>query len=197
MSDPEIKTVEKKFPVTEQQELKIFEVLFKTWFAPLCKTVYRLVRDKDVSQDLVQDVFLKTWNNRANLDLSQPIKSYLFKAAVNTALNHLESQKNNFSLDSDSAKLELNRIHAISVEQEIEFKEVQQMLNKSMDLLPPKCKAVFILIKYENMSYAEAAQSLDISVKTVENQMGKALKHMREYMQDYLGYFLIFFLFID
>ncbi|CAN5384478.1 RNA polymerase sigma-70 factor [soil metagenome] len=190
MSDPEIKTVEKKLPVNDQQELKIFDVLFKTWFAPLCNIVNRLVRDKDVSQDLVQDVFLKTWNNRDNLDLSQPIKSYLFKAAVNTALNHLESHKIKFSIDLDSVKLEISRVGDSSVDHHVNYKEVQQMLEKSMDQLPPKCKAVFVLIKYEDMSYAEAAESLGISVKTVENQMGKALKHMRDHMQEYLGYLL-------
>ncbi len=172
----------------EEQDLKAFEVLFKTWFAPLCRAVNRLVKDKTLSEDLVQDVFVKAWNNRANLDLSQPVKSYLFKAAVNTALNHLEARKKDFSLDDLDFDRGLSGTTAI--DHQVQFKEVQQVLEQSLELLPPKCKAVFVLIKYEGMSYAEAAESLGISVKTIENQMGKALKHMREHMQEYLGYLL-------
>jgi RNA polymerase sigma-70 factor, ECF subfamily len=172
----------------EDQDIKAFEVLFKTWFAPLCRAVNRLVKDKTVSEDLVQDVFVKAWNNRANLDFSQPVKSYLFKAAVNTALNHLEARKKEFTLND--LDFEEGLAGTTVIDYQVQFKEVQQVLEQSLELLPPKCKAVFVLIKYEDMSYAEAAESLGISVKTIENQMGKALKHMREQMQEYLGYLL-------
>lgn len=83
---------------------------------------------------------------------------------------------------------------SVGADEMLSFKEVQEKLAKSLDKLPPKCKAVFVLIKYEDMSYAEASQALEISVKTVENQMGKALKHMRKEMQEYLGYLLSLFM---
>jgi RNA polymerase sigma-70 factor, ECF subfamily len=185
----------KQFPVDENQALKIFEVLFKSYFSPLCKLVYRMVRDKALSEDLVQDVFLKTWNNRLNLDLSLSLKSYLTRAAVNTALNYLESQKKKYSIDD--LVVEVSKMGTASVDHQVQYKELQRIMQDSLDLLPPKCKAVFILIKYEEMSYAEAARSLDISVKTVENQMGKALKHMRMHLQDYLGYMLMLLMSIN
>ncbi|MDQ3536682.1 MAG: RNA polymerase sigma-70 factor [Bacteroidota bacterium] len=173
----------------ENQALKTFEVLFRTLFEPLCRSVNKMVRDAALSEDIVQDVFLKAWNNRSKLDFSQSVKSYLYKAAFNTAINQLETRKNKYSLDD--LPLEVNRIEGASVDQQVQFKEVQLVLEQTLDLLPPKCKAVFILIKYEEMSYLEVADHLGISVKTVENQMGKALKHMRDHMQEYLGYLLM------
>lgn len=188
MLNPDALQKDKYLAADEQQELKIFEVLFKTWFSPLCKAVYRMVKDKSLCEDLVQDVFVKAWNNRSNIDFSKPVKSYLYKAAINTALNHLEARKNNLSIEELEFETPLQSSTAI--DQQIQFKEIQQVLEQTIDMLPPKCKAIFLLIKYEDMSYAEAAESLGISVKTVENQMGKALKHLREHMQEYVGYLL-------
>lgn len=149
-----------------------------------------MVKDKSLSQDLVQDVFVKVWNNRSSIDFSRPVKSYLFKAAINTALNHLDSQKTNLSFDQVDFEFPVKGL--VSIDQQLQYKEIKQVLEQTIDMLPPKCKAVFLLIKYEDMSYAEAAESLEISVKNVENQMGKALKHLREHMQEYVGYLLAF-----
>ncbi|MDQ3392918.1 MAG: RNA polymerase sigma-70 factor [Bacteroidota bacterium] len=189
MSKPESMQEGNNLQLDGQQDVKVFELLFRNWFAPLCKVVFRMVKDKSLSEDLVQDVFVKTWNNRHKIDFSQPVKPYLYKAAINTALNHIESSKKNFSLDI--MEHELPQQGDASIDQQVQYKEIQLVLEQTIDMLPPKCKAVFLLIKYEDMTYAEAAASLGISVKTVENQMGKALKHMREHMQEYVGYLLV------
>lgn len=176
----------------KHQDVRFFENIFRTYFSPLCKVVFKLVKDREASEDIVQDVFMKLWNRRNDLQLNTSIKSYLYKAAINTALNHIKTQKKSTKVeDFEDGAMELV---SVGTEEILSFKEVQEKLAKSLDKLPPKCKAIFILIKYEDMSYAEASQALEISVKTVENQMGKALKHMRTEMQEYLGYLLSLFI---
>lgn len=74
----------------KDQDVAFFENIFRTYFSPLCKLVFELVKDQDASEDIVQDVFMKLWNRRSDLQLSTSIKSYLYKAAINTALNHIK-----------------------------------------------------------------------------------------------------------
>jgi RNA polymerase sigma-70 factor (ECF subfamily) len=137
---------------------------------------------------------MKLWNRGHDFNLNTSIKSYLYKAAINTALNHIKTQKKSTNVETyEHGAMDLA---SVGTEEILSFKEVQEKLAKSLDKLPPKCKAIFILIKYEDMSYAEASKALGVSVKTIENQMGKALKHMRMEMQEYLGYLLSLFIIV-
>jgi RNA polymerase sigma-70 factor (ECF subfamily) len=163
-------------------ENRFIEVLFKKYYSPLCRTVNRIVNDTDAAEDLVQDVFMKVWNNRQTLEINLSIKSYLYRSAINSALNYLEKNKKKVHLE-ESNFLEPSVNDA---EDQLHFNEVQQRVKEATDALPPACKTIFILSRQENMSYKEIADSLQISPKTVENQMGKALKHFREYLSVYI-----------
>ena len=154
------------------------EQLFRTHYASLCRTVYPIVRDQDTAEDIVQDVFLKVWRNQATLDTRKSVKAYLFRAAINTALNFLEKNQRTTSWDDALT----DQLGTNSTEESLAYQEVEQKVARALEQLPPKCKVVFSLSRFEDMSYAEIAQHLDISVKAVEKHMGKALKIMRTYV---------------
>jgi RNA polymerase sigma-70 factor (ECF subfamily) len=163
-------------------ETRFIELLFKHYYASLCRTVNRIVHDTDAAEDLVQDVFMKVWNNRQTLEINHSIKSYLYRSAINSALNYLEKNKKQVSMEEVSFTEPSNN----HTEDLLNAAEVQQRVNEATEALPPACKTIFILSRHENMSYKEIADTLQISPKTVENQMGKALKHFREYLNAYI-----------
>ncbi len=192
MSYQEINEAEQELlNLQKTDENKFIEVLFKKYYSSLCRTVNRIVNDTDAAEDLVQDVFMKVWNNRQTLEINLSIKSYLYRSAINSALNYLERSKKIVNLE-ESNFLEPSVNDA---EDQLHFNEVQQRVKEATDALPPACKTIFILSRQENMSYKEIADSLQISPKTVENQMGKALKHFREYLSVYIKHLFSWILF--
>ncbi|MEM8967458.1 MAG: RNA polymerase sigma-70 factor [Bacteroidota bacterium] len=157
------------------------EKYFRTYYAPLCQTVYKMVRSSAIAEDIVQDVFLKVWNNRAQLDEQKSVKAYLYRAAINTTLNYLEKTKTHATLDHEYE----NHPGINNIDESLAYQETEQRVQAAIAILPPKCKVVFTLSRFEEQSYAEIAQTLNISVKAVEKHMGKALKILREQLKDY------------
>lgn len=164
----------------------LFEMLFKSFYKPLCIFSNNLVKDRSAAEDIVQEVFLKIWNKREDLDPSRSIKSYLFRATYNHTLNYLEKEKQHFNLtDYTDVTKEPNSPHA---DEDIQLKEMEAEVRKAIDHLPVKCRAVFLMCREQEMTYKEVAEAMNISVKTVENQMGKALKTLREKLAPYMDY---------
>lgn len=172
----------KKTKNIDLQPDSVIELLFRTYYSPLCKFVNKIVRDQALSEDIVQETFIRIWNNRDNLDSAKSIKSYLYKIAYNYTLNHLEKQKN-FTLQDYS---EVDKMYqSAQADEQIIDHELQHKASEAMNSLPVKCKAVFIMCRHENMTYQEVADAMEISVKTVENQMSKALKSLRQQLSPY------------
>ncbi|WKN41491.1 RNA polymerase sigma-70 factor [Tunicatimonas pelagia] len=157
------------------------EKYFRVYYGPLCQTVYKMVRSSAVAEDIVQDVFLKVWNNRTQLDEQKSVKAYLYRAAINTTLNYLEKTKPQTTLGDEYE----NQVGINTIDESVAYQETEQRIRAAIDTLPPKCKVVFTLSRFEEQSYAEIAQTLSISVKSVEKHMGKALKILREQLKDY------------
>lgn len=157
-----------------------FEELFHTNYKSLVQVSYRIVGDVDVAQDLVQDVFCKFWEKQANLEINSSHKAYLYKSVFNHSLNHLKKVKRTDEREAlfcSSICSEQN-----NVESQLDLKETNLIVQQAVDMLPSACRAVFVLSRFEQMSHKEIAAQLDISAKTVENQIGKALKHLRKYL---------------
>jgi len=157
------------------------EKYFRTYYGPLCQTVNKMVRSSAVAEDIVQDVFLKVWNNRTQLDEQKSVKAYLYRAAINTTLNYLEKAKPQTTLSDEYE----NQVGVNTIDESVAYQETEHRIQAAIDTLPPKCKVVFTLSRFEEQSYAEIAQTLNISVKSVEKHMGKALKTLREQLKDY------------
>ena len=158
------------------------EVLFRKYYAALCKSLYKVLRDATIAEDIVQEVFLKVWEKRESLQMDEAVHSYLYRSCYNTALNFLKQQKKNTDIDS----LEMSVAGSDTAEKDITFLETEAEILKAIDALPPKTKLVFSLSRFEELSYKEIAERLDISVKSVEKHMGIALQRLRENLKDYL-----------
>jgi RNA polymerase sigma-70 factor (ECF subfamily) len=147
--------------------------------------------DADSAQDICQKVFIGLWEKRADMDMNKSIKSYLFTAVKNRCLNHIRDHKKYRSqlLDVDCGDLEF-----VSEDTDrFAEKELQDKIERVLDSLPPKCRQVFELSRYQDMKYREIAVELDISQKTVEAHMTKAMKIFRQALKDY-GWSVILFL---
>ncbi|MEO9804867.1 MAG: RNA polymerase sigma-70 factor [Reichenbachiella sp.] len=155
-----------------------FEQIFRTYYADLCKFCMKYVRDEQVAEEVVQEVFINIWERRSNLTITTSIKSYLFTAIRNRSFNYLKLQ-----LPKEQKKVDLEGIgflEADNREQEMIMDELRHHVHAAIEALPNKCQIIFNLSRNAGMTYKEIAEELDISVKTVENQIGLALKKLRE-----------------
>ena len=154
-----------------------FEQLFNRYGQPLIHFVRRYVPDTSVAENLVQDVFLALWTHRSRLDPARNIKTYLYTAARNQALKHLRHSE----VERRSAEdLTLEFPRPKTAEDERQEKEIAASVYQAIEALPEKCRIIFSMNRFDHLSYAEIAEIQDISIKTVETQMGRALKFLRD-----------------
>jgi RNA polymerase sigma-70 factor (family 1) len=165
----------------QEDEQLFMEKLFKMWFPFVTKTIYRIVQDTATAEDLAQDVFIKIWNRRAALK-DVYFKAYLHRAAINMALDHLDKNKRR----GTHMPMEEHLEPVQAAQESAGFKQTKAHIQQAIDRLPEKCREIFVLSRYEELSYREIATTLNISIKTVENQMMTALKKLRVSLQDYL-----------
>jgi len=159
------------------------ELLFRSFYQPLGNSIYRVVQDRATAEDLVQDLFLKVWNNRSTLVITTTYKSYLHRAALNTALHHLQKHKRQVAWD-DVRVPEPSRN---TTAENLAAEEAELAVAGALEALPPQCRAVFMMSREEGMSYRQIAEALNVAPKTVENQMGKALRLLRENLRGFLA----------
>lgn len=162
-----------------------FEQLFRMHFERLCSFAKQYVADMDTAQDICQKVFIRLWEKREDMDTERSITSYLFTSVKNRCLNHIRDHKKYRSqlLDMECGDLEIGM--AIT-EDHFALQELQERIEAALATLPPKCRQVFELSRYEQKKYKEIALELDISQKTVEAHMSKAIKMLRDDLGDYL-----------
>lgn len=163
---------------------KAIELLFGKFFDYLCAVVYRVIHDYEAARDVVQDIFLDLWKKRETLNVQIALRPYLRRAAVNRALNYIK-RKRIVPNDDEDAASEIPSAMPSSQES-MEKNELEARIYAVIESLPPKCKLVFGMSRFESMSYQEIADALDISIKTVENQISKALKILRAEVQVFL-----------
>ncbi|MCM4169388.1 RNA polymerase sigma-70 factor [Arenibacter sp. H213] len=161
----------------EKGNEKAFSYLVENYNHRLCVYANSLVNDPARSQDIVQNVFLKTWNKRKSLKKSFSIKGYLYRAVHNEFIDQYRSTKSLLALE----EMYMDTLFQFEMEPEVE--ETDKIMSLVMDAindLPPKCKQIFLLSKKEGLDNIEIAEYLAISSKTVENQITKAFKFLRE-----------------
>ncbi len=166
---------------------QVFEELFKQWYSPLCRYAAFLLRDGDEAEETVQQVFVSIWERRKKLQV-QSFKSYLYRSVRNAVLNksqhHQVVERHVDFVQNREANNRADNLYFAS--------ELSARIEQAIQTLPEQCALVFRLSRFESFSYAEIAAHLNISVKTVENHMGKALKRMREELKDYLILLILF-----
>lgn len=165
-------------------EEKAFELLFKAHYHALHAYAYTMLKDEMMAEEVVQNLFLKLWERKQQLYEQPAVKAYLYKCVYHDCLNHIRHQK----VQMRYAAHTVNHHQSLAEEASAtaELSELQRQIDRALNDLPQQCRTVFQMSRFEDLKYREIAAQLNISVKTVENQMGKALKILRSKLADFL-----------
>ena|SRR5687767_10789537 len=166
-----------------------FEELFRQQYPFVCQIVYRFVGDKSKVEDIAQDIFAELWLKKDHIYIHTSVSAYMRRMAISRALNYIrDTKKYNWDdLDTASDAMPDYVYQAPTAIQNIEENELKQRLTAAINQLPEKCRIVFQLSRDEELSYSGISRQLSISIKTVENQIGKALKLLRLAIADHRG----------
>jgi len=154
------------------------ELIFRRHFAGMVQVVNRMIRDQGRAEDLVQDVFLKFWKQRDQLGIKISLKAYLRRSCVNACLDDIRKQKKMQIVGTETI-LPIAASTQPDASKQLENNELEQLINQTIDNLPPKCRSVFILSRKEQLSNKEIAEQLGVTIKTVEAHITTALKKIR------------------
>jgi RNA polymerase sigma-70 factor (ECF subfamily) len=159
------------------------ELMFRKYYAFLCQTVVRVLNDEHSAEDLAQEVFFDIWRKRVDINVNTSLRAYLRRAAVNKTLNFIRDRKIKWD---DEDKLASKASDSANIALDMEGQDLERLVHMAIDLLPERCRLVFTLSRFGDMSHQQIAGELNISVKTVENQMTKALKVLKEAIGPFL-----------
>ena len=177
----------KLFYQIREGDRKAFKILFETWYATLCHYASYFLNDDDQAEEVVQELFVKLWEKKSEMVVESSLKSYLFRAVRNQCLNLIRQNK-------------VRQLHAMKLRDALladdspdDYRitpELMLKIEESIAALPEKRQEIFRLNRQEGLKYREIAEKLGISVKTVEVQMGMALKTLREKFRSFLFSFI-------
>lgn len=168
---------------------RIFEETFRKYYQSLCNYANSILKEIDEAEEVVQNLFLNIWEKRSELEINISLKSYLYRAVHNHCLNRIKHLKvreeyQQYTVNFYDASYE-------SVSQTVLKNELETKIEEAIRKLPEQCKLIFRMSRFEELKYQEIAEKLKISPKTVENQIGKALKILRVELAEYLPLIII------
>lgn len=164
----------------KSHDKKAFRILFDRYYRSLCFFACKYVSDLIVAEDLVQDLFVKLWDDSDSLNLERSLNSYLYKAVKNSCLNHLKHLQVENKYIQHKQELESSTFFQEQMEQE----ELRRAIYSAIEKLPPSCKKVFELSRFDGLKHKEIAREMGISVNTVKAQMVKAIKTLRKDLEN-------------
>lgn len=172
------------FDAIKNGDKKSFERIFKSLYKPLVQYAFRITRSHEEAEGIVQQIFLSMWEKRKGLNVEGPLENYLFRATRNRCINYVKLELPKRQQLETLENLELTQKNIIDTfeSENVLSKKVAQAIEQ----LPVKCKEIFVLSRYGGLTYKEIAEELDLSVKTVENQMSIALKKLRESLKEFI-----------
>ena len=161
-----------------QGDIRQFETLFRSSYLSLVRYAGTIIKENDTAEEIVQDLFVRIWQEREKIKIESSLNGYLFRAVHNRCLHHIEHMK----------VVERHAREVISAEETtsetpsdiLQFKELQSKIAEIIEKLPERCGRIFCMNRFEGLKYAEIAEKLSLSVKTVEANMGRALKEFRK-----------------
>lgn len=159
-----------------------FKALFQKFYSAMCHFATQLLQDSEMAEETVQDLFVRIWEKRESLTIETSVKHYLFKSVRNQCLNQIQHQK--IRKQYASRILELSH-QEVDPEQYYMEVDLIKRIERCIGSLPPKRQEIFRLSREQGLKYKEIAEELNISIKTVEAQMGLALKYLREELKEF------------
>lgn len=158
--------------------------LYDHFVSQLLELAFTIIRSKEMAEEIVEDTFIKIWERRAKIRGIENLQWYLYVVTRNISLNYLHKIYGKAHLDLEEISLPYCQV-APSPEDLMISGEMTKKINFAINDLPPKCRLIFKLVKEDGLKYKEVAALLDISIKTVENQMGIALKKLHQSIKIY------------
>jgi RNA polymerase sigma-70 factor (ECF subfamily) len=173
-----------------KRDKNAFEILFKQYYPDLCHFAVNLVRNDSIAEDLVMEVFTRLWESEPGLNIKTSLSGYLYQSVYNKSINYLTREKKRFAeLDPSSAE-QLNSIVSQDLSEHpyyrISYRELNELLEKSIEQLPEECRKIFIMSRKEDLDHIEIAIRLGISENTVKVQIYRALKKLRILLKEFL-----------
>jgi RNA polymerase sigma-70 factor (ECF subfamily) len=163
---------------------RVFETIFRSYYERLCAYANTILKDPDEAEEMVQQTFTVLWEKRETIEVQSSVKAYLYKAVYNSSLNRIKHQKvkqaHREYYEYQGEELDY------SPDNQMVGKELQLQINQAVEQMPDQCRKVFELSRFENLTYAEIAEQMNLSIKTVEKHKMKALQILRENLKDYL-----------
>lgn len=174
-------------------DMDSFKYFFNKYYNDLCNFVNIYLHDQVLSEEIVQDIFVYFWENKEKLQINTSVKAYLFSVSKFKSLNLLRDTHNRKRIAGDLIKSE-SLFTNDEMDCWIDTEEFKKILDAAIDQLAPRCRKIFLMSKNEELSNKQIAERLNISIKTVENQITIALKKMRDYLSPYREKIFLLFL---
>ncbi len=169
-----------------------FEKVFKAHFKSLHAYARTIVRDDIMAEEMVQNVFCRLWEKTEQIEIRESVSGYLYRSVYHESLNYLKHLKVREAYHNYAVN---NMEHSNNTSHNLELHELEYRLENALKELPEKCRTIFQMSRFEELKYQEIADRLQLPVKTIENQMGKALRLLRIKLVDFLpASILLFFL---
>ncbi|MFT4663915.1 MAG: RNA polymerase sigma-70 factor (ECF subfamily) [Polaribacter sp.] len=181
MTDFHSQTDEQLIALLQTNSDLAIDWIFRRYYRMCRIAAIRVLKDEHLAEDITQDVFLELWKKREDRQINIALKAYLRRSVMNRCLNHIRDKKMAFEDEEKVPEWPSTDSNALS---ELEAGELEQTLQKAIDGLPERCRIIFTLSRFEDMKYKQIADQLGISIKTVENQMSKALRVIRLSLED-------------
>lgn len=179
---------EKMIILLKEGDLTAFNVLFNAFYYQLYFYCRKYISDPDDAKDLLQNVFLRLWEKRGEIEIEVSLKAYLFRSVHNECLNYIRSTRLNLSLsdiDNELILHEENKLNTPDIE--TESNEIEREIDSIINKLPEQCRRIFTMSRMKGMKNKEIAKLLSVSVRTVDTQIYRALKVLKKELKEYLS----------
>jgi RNA polymerase sigma-70 factor, ECF subfamily len=174
------------FSKIKKDDEKAFEALFRIYYPNLCLYATHILNDSSAAEEIVQELFMRLWEKRGVTEVETSVKNYLYRAVKNHCLNYIKHK----TVKNEYSRIITSETKAIYNEEDFSMQtELIQKIEESIDSLPVKRREIFRLSREEGLKYREIAEKLNVSIKTVETQMGLAIKTLRVKLRDFLMVF--------
>lgn len=168
---------------------KAFETLFFKFYNPLCLYASGFIKNEEVVKEIVSDVFLKIWQKRQDIVIMQGLKPYLYRCVHNASLDYLKTEKNSGKHPFIEITRKIEEMIGLDddyIIEQMSFPDVEKDVMEAINSLPPKCKEIFYLCRFELLTYNQISERLNISVNTVKTQISRSLDSLRPLLKKYL-----------
>ncbi len=168
----------------QKGDKKAWDQIVSVFYQPLYAYILGMTRQPEIAEELVQDVFVSFWSKREQIQINTSLKAYLYRASRNHTLNFLKRQK--FEANYHRELASKKHVQLNTTAQDFHFNELEQRLKEAIQALPEHCREVFELSRFEDLTYKEISETLDIPVRQVHYQISLALKALRKSLKGYV-----------